>query len=50
LQRVVNKIEGGLAAVGQKYEEFIESNIIRSVEQVNKLTFHYYEQIEIFRT
>jgi len=35
--------------MGQKYEEFIESNIIRSIEHVNKLTHHYRDELEVFK-
>lgn len=36
-------------AIGEKYEEFIESNIIKSIEHVNKLAQHYHEEIEQFK-
>lgn len=32
-------------SMGEKYEEFIESNIIKTIDHVNKLTQHYHTQI-----
>jgi hypothetical protein len=32
--------------MGEKYEEFIESNVIKAIDHVNKLTQHYHSQIE----
>lgn len=38
-----------MMTVGEKYEEFIERNIIKSIENVNKLANLYHEDIEAFR-
>lgn len=38
-----------MTTVGEKYEEFIERNIIKSIENVNKLANLYHEDIEAFR-
>lgn len=35
--------------MGQQYEEFIESNIIKSIEHVNRLTHHYHLEMEGLR-
>lgn len=32
--------------MGEKYQEFIECNIIKAIDNVNKLTQHYHLQIE----
>lgn len=42
LQRLVSKIETTMITVGEKYEEFIERNIIKSIENVNKLANLYH--------
>lgn len=49
LHRLVDKIENSVTAIGEKYEEFIESNIIKSIEHVNRLAQHYHEEIEQFK-
>lgn len=44
--KLADKIQLAVTGAGSKYEEFIEKNIIKSIEHVNRLTDHYHEEIQ----
>ena len=42
----MGKIETSFLAMGEQYEQFIESNIIKTIEHVNQATEKCYGQVE----
>lgn len=43
---MIGKIQTSFLQMGEKYEEFIESHVIDSIDHVNKMTQEYHEKIE----